>query len=387
MLGKRPSRIAVSAAAYDERNTSGLNRYTHEVLGALLKLEPDLIAYATSSALIAEYGDSVRRVPIRLLSESNFRGNLSRLAWHQTALPMLLRRADASMFYSTVPEGMIAPPCPQVITIHDLLPLHFPETYPRLSYYFRYVLPHVVRASAAIVVTSQATERDVRRFFRVYDKPVHVVYQGFKQETFHLQTTETADTARRRYGLGEFVLSVGETRPYKNIRRLIEAFARLDAPGLQLAIVGKTNKMDKEVLELPRRLGVAGHVRFLGCVPDQDLAALYGAARVFIFPSLYEGFGIPPLEAMACGCPVVASHAASIPEVCGDVAVYVDPLSVDSIAQGIAQVVNDRSVSEELRRRGLDRVTRFSYTNAAKQLLDIFRGVSPRAVRRSGEPV
>lgn len=377
----------MGAVSYDERDPGGLNRYTHEVLGALLRLEPDLIAYATSPALVADHGDSVRRVPMRFLSESNFRGNLSRLVWHQTALPVLLRRAGASLFYSTVPEGMIAPVCAQVVTIHDLLPLHFPETYPRLSYYFRYLLPHVVRASAAIVVTSQATERDVRRFFRVYDKPVHVVYQGFKQETFHPQTTETAEAARKRYGLSEFVLSVGETRPYKNIRRLIEAFAQLDVPGLQLAIVGKTNKMDKEVLELPRGLGIAGRVRFLGYVPDQDLAALYGAAAVFVFPSLYEGFGIPPLEAMACGCPVVASHAASIPEVCGDAAVYVDPLNVDSIAQGIAQVVNDCSIGEALRRRGLNQVTRFSYTSAAEQLLDIFQGIASRAASRSGKPV
>jgi glycosyltransferase involved in cell wall biosynthesis len=174
--------------------------------------------------------------------------------------------------------------------------------------------------------------------------------------------------------VGEYLLSVGETRPYKNIPRLLEAFARLDAPGLDLVLVGRHDPRERDLRALAERLGVGGRVRFLGFVPDEQLAALYSGAVAFVFPSLYEGFGIPLLEAMACGCPVVTSDLASMPEVCGEAAVYVDPSDADAIAAGMASVVGDREMSAALARRGLERAARFSYRSAAESILEVLRG-------------
>ncbi len=334
--------------------------------------------YTTSPALARRYTAESRLVRPRSLARSDFGGNLLRLLWHQTTLPRRLKQDGAGIFYSPVPEGMIAPACPQVITIHDLLPLCFPEMYPRLRYYFRHVLPRIVHASAAVITVSEATCNEVRRFFGALETPVHVVHGAYDAVAFSpaTATREMAEEARRKYRLGEYILAVGETRPYKNARRLIEAFARLRRDDLHLGFVGKSNKMDADLLHFPQELGVEDRVRFLGYVPDRDLAALYGGAAAFVFPSLYEGFGIPPLEAMACGCPVVCSRAASLPEVCGDAAEYVDPLEVDSIAAGISRVVEHAPLRKSLREKGWKRVREFSYDKAAGEIVQILEAVA-----------
>lgn len=374
--------IAISAVAYDERDPSGLNRYTGEFLRGMMPAQPGLVAFATSPGLSELYGEQVRRIGPRTMSESNFKGNLLRLAWYQAVLPRTLKRMRSHVLYSPVPEGMISPPCRQVITIHDVLPLRFPEVYPRLKYYFRYVLPKIIDASDAIIVDSQATAEDVRRFYRTEDKPIHVVYPGYDSGLFRHQDMRTVERAKSSYQLKKFVLSVGETRPYKNIRGLINAFAQVQIPELQLAIVGKGSKMDPDLKGLPGMLGIADRVKFLGYVPDADLVALYGGAQAFVFPSLYEGFGFPALEAMACGCPVIASIAASIPEVCGEAAEYVDPASSDSIAAGIRRIVCDPMLRKSLAEQGLRRAENFGYDRAALRVLEILHGQSAQSSPR-----
>jgi glycosyltransferase involved in cell wall biosynthesis len=171
-------------------------------------------------------------------------------------------------------------------------------------------------------------------------------------------TDESHTLARTPY-----LLCVGETRPYKNIRRAIEAFARViatgDRPDLTLAIVGTLNRLDTHLADLPQQLGIVDRVQFLGRVSDADLANLYRSAAAFLFPSLYEGFGIPPLEAMACGCPTIVARSASLPEVCGTAAHYVDPLNVEDIAAGIVRVTGDRSYAQRLQQAGLEQVKQF----------------------------
>ena len=367
----RKARIAASAVGFDERDPSGLNRYTAGVLDGLMQSGADVVAYATSPVLREAYPGRVRAVRPRTLSQSNFKGNLLRLAWYQFELPGALRRAGASVLYSPVPEGMVSPPCRQVITVHDLLPLRFPEVYPRLRYYFRHVLPRIIRASSALVVDSQATAEDVRGYYDPVDIPIHVVYPGFDPAVFRSPDVGAVERVKSVYHLDRFVLSVGETRPYKNIRRLIEAFAGVPVPELQLAIVGKSSKMDPDLASLPVKLGVSQRVKFLGYVPDQELAALYAAAAAFVFPSLHEGFGFPALEAMACGSPVVASNAASLPEVCGDAAEYVDPTDADSIAAGLHRVVADPALQQRLRDAGRERSRCFSYRAAADGIMQV----------------
>jgi glycosyltransferase involved in cell wall biosynthesis len=368
-------RIAIGAIGFDGTGVGGLNRYTDEVLRSLLGggAGEGAVAYTSVPTRSAAYAAEVRVAASPRYVRNDLVGNSLRLAWHQLRLPGLLREDGADVFYSPVPEGMLRPALPQVITVHDLLPLHYPAVYPRLRHYFRLVLPRLVRASRAVVVDSAATERDLREMVGCKEVPIHVVYPGCSAETFRPAPQERIAEVRARFGLGEYLLFVGEARPYKNLARLIEAFSRTCLTGLQLAIVGGIGPRDGGVRELPSRFGVGERVRFLGRQPDAELAALYSGAEAFVFPSLYEGFGIPPLEAMACGCAVVASDAASIPEVCGEAACYIDPHDVDSIAAGMERVVGDSVLRRRLREAGLSRAARFSYRLAGDQIRTVLR--------------
>lgn len=351
---------------------SGLSRYTSELIKEFMRRDGDFVSYATMPEISSLYGERIRLAP-STLSKYGFKGNLARLLWHQTSLPLALKKEKAKLFYSPLPEGMLFPVCKQIITIADLIPMIYPEFSPRIAQYYRWVLPRLIQVSDAIIVISESTKRDVIKHLQTGDTPIHVVYPGYGEEVFKPSNPQLVTSTMGKYGLQNYVLTVGETRPYKNVKRLIEAFAKVPIPDLKLAIVGKLSRLGQEITELPRLLGIADKVKFLGYVPDADLIALYGGAKVFAFPSYYEGFGLPPLEALACGSPVVVSSAASLPEVCGEAAVYVDPFDVDSIAEGIYKVAADEGLQENLRAKGFSQASKFSYQKSVDQLLEIFQ--------------
>ena len=364
-------KIAIDASHFNESAFDGLNRYTGEILRAVDRQSGNFAIYTAAQEVSSQFPYRLRKIHSQTIYRNNFRGNFSRLLWHQTVFRRSVRQNQICAVYSPVPEGMLFPVCPQVITIHDLLPLFFPETYPRVKYYFQYILPKLVRASRAIVAVSEQTKKDIQRYFNCDRTPIHVVYQGYRSDIFNSHPQIEDRHVFGKYGLNRFILCVGETRPYKNIRRLIQAFAQLKTLNLELAIVGKLSKIDTTLTDLPQQLGIAEKVKFLGYVSDGDLAALYRQATAFVFPSLYEGFGIPPLEAMACGCPVIASQVASLPEVCGDAACYIDPTDIESIAGGIYRVAIESEVQNRLRLQGLNRVKRFQDPDMFGQIRSI----------------
>ncbi|MBE9040682.1 glycosyltransferase family 4 protein [Oscillatoriales cyanobacterium LEGE 11467] len=225
--------------------------------------------------------------------------------------------------------------------------------------------------SRAIVTLSAQTKKDVEQYFNCDRIPIHVVYQGYRSDIFNSNYKYQDSHVLSKYRLNRFLLCVGETRPYKNIRRLIQAFAQLKQLDLDLAIVGKPSKIDTTLTDLPQQLGIQEKVKFLGYVSDADLAVLYRSATAFIFPSLYEGFGIPPLEAMACGCPAIVSQVASLPEVCGDGAYYIDPMDIESITKGIYRVATNLELQKTLRIEGLNRAKWFQNREMFPQIQSI----------------
>ncbi len=391
--------IVLDATGFHGSISHGLNRYTGETIAALADLE-QLRVLSGDRLLCDQFGSRAHRVQLDRIHQNNLRGNLTRLLWHQIALPRLLTRPSRSapgfgsrlpLFYSPVPEGMLHPVCPQIVTVHDLLPLKFPDVYPRVKYYFRWILPRLLRVSQTIVVSSENTRRDLQHYWPDIQTPSVVLPIPYRTDLFYpgdlgdpgdlgnpgnpgdpQEPRETNAPAKLPSNtpshlnipaLTPYLLCVGETRPYKNIRRAIEAFARViatgDRPHLTLAIVGTLNRLDTNLADLPQQLGIVDRVRFLGRVSDQELADLYRGAAAFLFPSLYEGFGIPPLEAMACGCPTIVARASSLPEVCGTATHYVDPLSVEEIAAGIVRVTGDRAYAQHLQQAGLEQVKQF----------------------------
>jgi glycosyltransferase involved in cell wall biosynthesis len=291
------------------------------------------------------------------------------LEWLDGGLPLLhpaeflwltsvLARRRPQLFYS---PGYNAPPTcpvPYVFTVFDLIHLHVEEyrSAGRRLYYALHVKPAIKRARAVLTGSNYSRSRILE--WTGVDAERVVVIGAAAGERF----TPTGDTHRPGY---PYLLYVGNRKPHKNLARLVSALARVEErAALRLVLSGPA---EQDLITLARSVGVHDRIEFLGNVPEEKLPALYRGAIAFVFPSLYEGFGLPPVEAMACGTPVVSSLATSLAEVVGDAAVAIDPFDVDSIAAGIDKVVGDDQLRRELRSRGFAQAARFSWDDTAQR--------------------
>ena len=291
--------------------------------------------------------------------------------------PRLVRADGVSLLHMTY----IAPPrisCPVVLTVHDVSYRIFPQFFsPRVRFILGMLVGPSVRRAARIITISESTRRDIIRFYRVPPEQVAVTLLA-AAPLYRPQTAEQIRRVRQAYALPEqYVLAVGNVQPRKNLPRLIEAFGDVlpGSPGTQLVIAGRSTWRGSEVEATVKRLGLAEPVRFIGYVPDSDLPALYAGAAAFCYPSLYEGFGLPPLEAMACGTPTITSNVSSLPEVVGDAALTVDPLSVRDIAAAMRRLLHEESARQEYRARGLARAAQFSWERTARLTREVYDGV------------
>ena len=302
----------------------------------------------------------------------------------QFHVPWALMREKPDVFHAPHYVLPVAVPSRSVVTIHDCIHLMFPQYLPnRAAYaYARASMWIAAKRSDRILTVSEASKRDILHFFNVPPDKISVVYNAIDERFWVVPDPEDVARVRERFQLDHgFVLYAGTIKPHKNLVRLIEAFAELrkgEFEELKLLIIGD------EISKLPAlRRAVHGHklhkhVRFLGFVPDDTLAVLYRLAAVFVFPSLYEGFGLPPLEAMASGTPVVTSNVSSLPEVAGDAAILVDPYEVGSIVDGVRRVLTDPELAAELRRKGLVRARDFSWERSVSRTHEIYRLIGGR---------
>jgi glycosyltransferase involved in cell wall biosynthesis len=266
---------------------------------------------------------------------------------------------------------------PSVVTVHDLGYRYFPGAHPaRQRRYLDWSTRFSARAATHVLADSVATQRDLTHFYGVHPAKISVVYPG-RDET--LVRVDPA-AVRARYGLSpDYLLHVGTLQPRKNLIRLMEAAGTLRPrwPGLQLVLAGQPGWQSAPILALAR--ANADWVRLLDYVPDADLPGLYSGARAFVFPSLYEGFGFPVLEAMACGTPVVCANTSSLPEVAGEAALLVDPEDTSALAGALVRLLEAAALRERLIAMGLEQVRRFSWARAASETLNILAQVSARA--------
>jgi glycosyltransferase involved in cell wall biosynthesis len=323
----------------------------------------------------------VRTISQRLQPRRGGRGHFQRIAWAQVCLPLRLLADRATVLLSPVPEGTLLAPVPQVIVVHDLIPLHLPGSFPRQYLYFRHVVPRILRASQAIVTDSESTKRDVMRFYGIEAARVSVVPCGYDRARFRVGIDPSA--VKDKHGLGPYLLFVGNLFPHKNLPALLQAFGLLARRFPHaLVIAGKKDaRYYPSLAAQADALAQPGRVRFLDYVPPDDLPALYAGADAFVLPSLYEGFGLPVLEAMACGTPVIASRAGSLPEATGDGALLVDPSDVGALAAAIEAVLGDVGERERLRRRGFAQVARFGWERTALEMLEVLRAAAGGASR------
>jgi glycosyltransferase involved in cell wall biosynthesis len=300
------------------------------------------------------------------------------------SLPWSVARARADLFHA--PHYVVSPlvRCPFIVTIHDCIHLRFPEYLPNrfAPTVARTMMRGAARRSKRILTVSQASKQDILHYLHVPTEKVEVIYNGLDERLATAPDREAVVNVRDRFQLdAPFILYTGNIKPHKNIDRLIEAYSILRRRGFQttkLLIIGDDVSKYPNLRRLVHRFQLHQYVRFLGFVPDATLAALYRLASVFVFPSLYEGFGLPPLEAMAAGTPVVTSNISSLPEVVGDAALLVDPMDAGAIADAMARILNDTDLRTALIARGRERVKAFSWQRSVRRIRDVYSEVGAR---------
>ena len=297
-------------------------------------------------------------------------------------LPRIARRGGASLYHAPHYVLPVFLRGPAVVTIHDLIHLRHPEFLPGRAAraYARFMLRRSFERAARVITVSAAARGELLDTFGGDPGRVVVVPNGIDERFFAAVPEHVLRELRTHLGLpGRFVLYAGNVKPHKNLERLVDAMAHLvsqgAAEGVDLVLAGASREKSAALCERATRRGIGGRVRALGWLEHEDLRALLPLATVFVFPSLVEGFGLPPLEAMASGVPVVAAGIPALQEVCGGAARHVDPLDVESIAAGIAAVLTDGPLHAELSARGLERARCFRRIDQARATLSVWREV------------
>jgi glycosyltransferase involved in cell wall biosynthesis len=362
----------------------GVGTYTRNIVRALARLDRDneyfLIGPPEKVAEINSLPPNFQNVPM-LEADSTAKGYLECRA--------ILKRFRCDVVH--IPHLFWLPralPCPYVMTVHDLLEHMYGARKSsgfKRSLHFQ-LTRRVLRGAERILAVSNFTKNEIEKVFGITSNRVEVVHNAIDPRFLHGHATEAdRQFLAERYQITHpFLLYAGRISPHKNLVRIIEAFSALKAelekeemyPDLKLIIIGDELSKHPDLRRTVIRGGVQNDVRFLGFVPIDVLRIFYDAAKVFVFPSLYEGFGLPPLEAMAHGTPVLTSNASSLPEVVGHSAVMVNPENVFEIMRGLHRVLLDQSLREKLKQRGYEQVKKFSWDESARRILNVYKQVA-----------
>lgn len=303
-----------------------------------------------------------------------------RNVWMQTLLPVTLRAVRPDVAHFTNSIAPLVKHAPTVVTIHDMTLDLFPHLHPlRKQVLTRPLVALAAHTADAIITVSHSARRDILRLTGVPASRVHVIYEAASPAFHPIEDGALLESVRCRYGLADrVILYVGTIEPRKNLPRLIEAYARLRRSGdlpHQLVCVGPYGWGYQEVRQRIEALNLEEAVHLTGYVPFADLAPLYNLSEIFVFPSLYEGFGLPVIEAMACGTPVIAGHNSSLSEIADGTVEVVDPLQTEAIAEALLCLSHNPDRRRELGQQGLLRAQEFSWSRAARETLDVYREV------------
>jgi len=368
-------KIAVNATILDKEPT-GLGVYTLNVIREMSKLinkEDKLIVFTPYPEAFKGYNVEIRKVSKWTQPKYREKAGIFRYLWSQSVYPARLIEEKVDLIYNTTHHGTFFTDRCQIITMHDIRPIIFPRFYKLQHRYFKFVLPSLLKRCSAIITNSKSTKMAVSNYYKIPQEKIHVAYLSYNKEIFKSLNPKAITL---EYDLDNYLLIVGASYLNKNVDRALEAYSKVkNKINHDLVIVGGRKNYINFLKKKAKALGIDKNTIFLGYVSLNNLSTLYSKADALLFPSLYEGFGIPPLEAMSCGCPVVASNTSSLPEVCGNAAYYVDPYSVDSIAEGIFRILTEENLKATLIKKGLQRAKIFSWENTAKRILRVFEEV------------
>lgn len=351
---------------------NGIHRYTTKLLNNIRDIETDPFEFTVLAGTGSEYDGSISAAEINNL------GTIERVRWDTIGFVRKAKSTNVDMIHSPDKGPFYKGGLPMIATIHDLLPFVYPSERSLPSrLYWQLSLRRQVQLSDAVITVSQSTKDDIVNFFDIDPDNIHVTYLGTD-----LSPPSDSEVERipMKYDFPQSiftVLYVGNYDERKNVDQLVKACKTLDQEGtnLHLALAG-SNPPEPQLSELAGDF--RGDISFLGYVPDQDLEALYGAADLFVYPSAYEGFGLPVLEAMACGTPVITSDRSSLPEVVGDAGITVDPVDTTELAEAIARVISSEQLRADMRSDGLERAKKLNWKHTAQSTLDVYANLAPK---------
>jgi glycosyltransferase involved in cell wall biosynthesis len=378
-------KIAINALFLVKGKGGGLETYLNGVVRALGKLDSsnEYVLYTNIACAGAiEIEKNFREVVLNVSAEERVKKNL----YEQTAFPSVIKRAGIDLLFN---PGNVAPAlhhCPSIAVMHDMVPYERPENFTPLELNtLKAFFSMTARTSTLIVTVSEYSKRAMIERFNLPISRVRVIYNGVDAvgnvDKAEARTSVTDESGSRTELERGYILSVASSRKYKNIDALLRAFKILREEKKitqKLVLAGRAERVHSELIELARALGVSNDVIFIGHVDKPALSKLYAGAGVLAYPSFFEGFGLPVLEAFAHSTPVCASNAASIPEVVGDAGLLFDPSDDRAIADAIHRILNDTALNEALVKKGLDRAKLFTWERNAGELLKIFSEVAGR---------
>ncbi|MBC7236430.1 MAG: glycosyltransferase family 4 protein [Chloroflexi bacterium] len=366
-------RIGIDARLTHYR-PAGISRYTLQLIEALARIEAEdefviLQSYKAKKPIL----DSPNFITRRLLTPSHHR-------LEQLTLPLEISLLRLDVLHS--PDFI--PPfrrnCRSVITIHDLVFILYPHFLSKDAARYYGQIDQAVRHTDAIIAVSEATKRDIIRLVGVPERKITVIYEAASPIFRPIKTPDIRQRVRDRFGIhGDFLLFVSTIEPRKNVPTLLKAMRRLlddYDPDVKLVLAGEKGWLYDEVFRLVGELKLEEDVIFLGRVSTEELLWLYNAAQALVAPSIYEGFGLPPLEAMACGTPVIVSNVSSLPEVVADAGLLVDPYNVEEIAVAMWRILTDQELRQTLIEKGLKRSAFFSWDKAAEKTLELYHSLA-----------
>jgi len=366
--------VAIDARVIQD-HFPGIARYTFNLARALAGVSPEdeFVLLYDPHAPNAHYDlAELQRYPhVHLLPGTASLFSLS----EQWRIPRQLAHLAPDVIHAPYYVRPYAMPAPVVFVAYDLIPLKYPQYFSRRErLIFQVAMRLSLQTARVIISTSRSTANDLERFCGVRLERT-VVVPGAADVGFAPQPASAVAALRARYRLPDrYVLYLGSNKPHKNLVRLVESWKQVSGrvPGVKLVVAGHWDPRYEQAREKAKVLGLDDKALFAGPIADADLPALYAGAELFAFPSLYEGFGLPVLEAMACGTPVVCSNTSSLPEVAGDAALTVDPSDVDALSAAITRALADESLRQEMRGKGLARAAGFSWERTAREMLAVY---------------
>ncbi|QSJ18554.1 glycosyltransferase family 4 protein [Nostoc sp. UHCC 0702] len=338
---------------------TGISNYAKNIFPYLNFLQPTLL----TSQNYPEF--NCYTVPHNLTPAHGTKGHFYRLFWTQFQLPKIYKNLRSRLLFSPLPEAPLYTKCRFVVMSHDLIPLRFPKRFSPLTPYHRYYIPQVLKQAQHIICNSDATAKDIINFYKIPDSKITPIHLAHDRTHFRFLNLPQ----------GNYFLYIGRQDPYKNLHRLIAAFAALpNRSDYQLWFAGPSDARYTPVLQAQvKKLGIINQVKFLNYVPYSELPAIINRAIALVFPSLWEGFGFPVLEAMACGTPVITSNISSLPEVAGDAAILINPHNTGEITEAMATIATYTQLRSRLSSQSIARADQFSWEKTGQATAEVLQ--------------